>query len=113
MDAEHRLATYGSLAPGEVNHGQLDGLRGTWRKGTVRGRLLEAGWGAGIGFPGLVLDDEAFEVPVSVFESPDLPEHWKRLDEFEGESYQRVVAMVTVGGGVQVEAFVYALAKMT
>lgn len=112
MDAEHRLATYGSLAPGEVNHGQLDRLRGTWRKGTVRGRLLEAGWGAGIGFPGLVLDDEAFEVPVSVFESPDLPKHGKRLDEFEGDSYQRVVAKVTVGGQ-QVEAFVYALAKMT
>ncbi|WP_086996093.1 gamma-glutamylcyclotransferase family protein [Rhizobium sullae] len=112
MDAEHLVATYGSLAPGEVNHGQLDGLRGTWRKGTVRGRLLEAGWGAGIGFPGLVLDDEAFEVPVSVFESPDFPEHWKRLDEFGGDSYQRVIATVTVGGQ-HVKAFVYALAKMT
>ena len=111
MDAAHRLATYGSLAPGQTNHRQLDALRGTWRKGTVRGRLVDAGWGSSIGFPGLVLDDEDFEVPVAVLESFDLPRPWDRLDEFEGDGYRRVIAKVAVGGE-QIEAYIYALAVM-
>jgi gamma-glutamylcyclotransferase (GGCT)/AIG2-like uncharacterized protein YtfP len=110
MNTEHRLATYGSLAPGQVNHHQLDGLRGVWRGGTVRGRLIDSGWGSAIGFPGLLLDDEAFEVPVSLFESPDLPKHWERLDQFEGDGYQRVVAKITVDGEV-LQAFIYVAAR--
>lgn len=44
---DRRLASYGSLAPGRVNHRQLAGPNGSWRQGTVKGRLVEAGWGAG------------------------------------------------------------------
>ncbi|AJD45861.1 hypothetical protein RGR602_PC01837 (plasmid) [Rhizobium gallicum bv. gallicum R602sp] len=72
--AEHRLATYGSLAPGRVNHYQLAGLEGTWRKGTVRGTLVESGWEAALGFPGLLLDESGVAaVNVLLFESPDRP----------------------------------------
>ena len=59
----------------------------------------------------MVLDDEAFEIPVSLFESSELPEHWDRLDEFEGEGYQRVVAKITVDGEI-VEAFLYAAVNL-
>jgi gamma-glutamylcyclotransferase (GGCT)/AIG2-like uncharacterized protein YtfP len=43
------------------------------------------------------LDDAGDVVEVAVFESDDLPAHWARLDAFEGDEYERVVAAVTVG----------------
>jgi len=58
MGIDHRLATYGPLAPGRVNHHQLALLSGTWTTGTIRGRLIETGWGAALGYPALVLDED-------------------------------------------------------
>jgi gamma-glutamylcyclotransferase (GGCT)/AIG2-like uncharacterized protein YtfP len=107
--ADQWLATYGTLAPGKVNHHQLRGLAGRWTGGTVRGRLVEAGWGAALGFPGLVLDAAGQAVPVHLFHSPELPDHWPRLDAFEGEGYRRVVAQVATADG-PVEAWIYVLA---
>lgn len=91
-----RLAVYGTLAPGRSNHHQLAGLKGRWRNGTVRGRRFESGWGAASGYPGLVLDEHGGTVEVQLFESPDLPAHWQRLDAFEGPGYQRVTAAVAL-----------------
>ncbi|MGC4054535.1 MAG: gamma-glutamylcyclotransferase [Paludibaculum sp.] len=104
-----RLAVYGSLAPGEVNHHQLSALAGAWRRGTVRGYRRSAGWGSALGFPGLVLDPAGPEVGVQVFESAELPRHWTRLDEFEGEGYRRVVTEVKTAGG-ELAAWIYVLA---
>ncbi len=100
---------YGTLAPGEVNHGELAGLRGRWRRGTVRGKVLASGWGSGEGYPALILDADGAVVEVQVFESEDLPEHWMRLDEFEGSGYRRVVTEVEVDGGL-VSACIYVAA---
>lgn len=108
MSASTRLAVYGSLAPGEVNHDQLADLEGRWQRGTVRGRLTDAGWGAALGFPGLVLDPSGEKVDVQLFESPDLPDHWSRLDEFEGPGYQRVVATVSLADGER-DAYIYVI----
>lgn len=104
--ADTRLATYGTLSPGRINHHQLDGLRGTWRSGHVTGRLIEQGWGATMGFPALILDPAGGRVAVHLFESPDLPAHWRRLDEFEGDGYRRVIVPVETDGG-PVEAWLY------
>lgn len=101
LTAEMRLATYGTLAPGRVNHHQLAELSGTWRKGIVRGRLLEEGWGAAHGCPGIVLDPEGPEVEVHIFESSDLPAHWARLDAFEGPGYRRVEVAARTQDGAQ------------
>ena len=109
MGAETRLAVYGTLAPGRANHHQLGGLEGEWRPGRVRGRLYAEGWGAALGYPGLVLDPEGAEVEVQLFESADLPAHWARLDAFEGEGYRRVAIRVQTPEG-ELEAFIYALA---
>ena len=103
---EHRLAVYGSLAPGRSNHGQLAGLAGDWSPGAVRGELHQAGWGADQGFPGLVLDPEGVEIAVQVFSSQDLPAHWARLDAFEGDDYRRV-AVTVAGPDGAVEAYIY------
>ncbi len=104
--ANTRLAIYGSLAPGQANHDQLAGLKGDWRQGTVRGRLVESGWGATIGYPGLVLDPSAEIIDVHIFESSDLPDHWSRLDAFEGTGYRRVVTQVSTIDG-DLDASIY------
>ena len=79
-----RLAVYGSLRPGESNQHVLTRLRGVWVTGLVRGMLRHGGWGAGEGYPGLVLSDNAPSVPVEIFCSPNLPAFWTELDAFEG-----------------------------
>ena len=106
--ALHRLATYGTLAPGRPNHHQLDGLEGTWVRGHVHGTLVEAGWGADLGYPALTLDPAGPAVEVHVFDSLDLPSHWSRLDAFEGPGYQRVVTTVRTPEG-DVAASIYVL----
>ena len=106
MTTDHRLATYGTLAPGRVNASQLAGLTGIWTTGTIRGRLVEAGWGAALGYPALVLDESGAAVLVHVFTSPDLPAHWARLDAFEGAEYRRGDVMVETADGV-VSAWIY------
>lgn len=105
-----RLAIYGTLAPGRVNHHQISALTGKWRRGTVRGKLFSSGWGAALGFPGLILDPLGPAVDVDLFESEDLPKHWARLDEFEGSVYQRVVTTVNTEEGEQT-AWIYVLAE--
>ena len=104
-----RLASYGTLAPGRANHHQLAGLVGHWRQGTVRGWLDADGWAAPIGYLGLVLDPDGQVVQVQVFESADLPRHWTRLDEFEGDDYRRVVTQVSTPEG-DIDAWIYVLA---
>lgn len=104
-----RLATYGTLAPGRPNHGQLSHLPGRWLIGHVRGSLIKAGWGATLGYPGLILDPDGPLVEVNVFESPALPRHWPRLDAFEGPGYRRVAVAVSTAEGV-LPASIYVLA---
>jgi gamma-glutamylcyclotransferase (GGCT)/AIG2-like uncharacterized protein YtfP len=94
-----RLAIYGTLAPGRVNHHQISGLAGSWKRGTLKGKLYSSGWGAALGFPGLILDPLGPSVDVDLFESAELPEHWARLDEFEGSGYRRVVITVNTEEG--------------
>jgi gamma-glutamylcyclotransferase (GGCT)/AIG2-like uncharacterized protein YtfP len=106
----NRLATYGTLAPGRPNHHHLDGLEGRWFAGHVNGMLVQAGWGAGLGYPALVLDPDGPDIGVDVFESVDLPAHWERLDAFEGPGYRRVVTAVRTSVG-DVDASIYVLVE--
>jgi gamma-glutamylcyclotransferase (GGCT)/AIG2-like uncharacterized protein YtfP len=94
-----RLAVYGTLAPGRSNHHQLSGLSGRWIEGTVHGRLLQQAWRATPGYPVIVLDPDGPAVGVQLFESSNLPDHWSRLDEFEGSGYQRAVTTVSTTEG--------------
>jgi gamma-glutamylcyclotransferase (GGCT)/AIG2-like uncharacterized protein YtfP len=107
-EALYRLVAYGTLAPGRPNHHQLDGLDGRWLRGQVYGRLVDAGWGAGLGYPALILDPEGPAISVLVFESMDLPDHWSRLDDFEGSGYERVATRVSTPTG-DVMASIYVL----
>ena len=109
-EANTALAVYGTLAPGKENHGQIAMIAGQWRLGTVRGRLAPKGWGAALGYPGLVLDPAGPTVEVQVFESRDLPAHWERLDEFEGPGYRRVPVTVDLAPAPRI-ASIYVLAE--
>lgn len=97
-----RLAAYGSLRPGEENHHRVSTLVGRWIEGTVEGTRHERGWGAARGYPGLVWRPGDPGVEVSVFESRALPEHWDRLDAFEGPGYVRILAPVESASGLRV-----------
>ena len=104
-----RLVVYGSLAPGEANHHHLADLRGSWERGSVRGRKHDRGWGARTGYPGLELTSAGDEVPVLLFVSDDLPGAWERLDAFEGSDYRRVLAPVRRDATLVAVANVYEL----
>ena len=104
-----RLFVYGTLAPGQTNHKVLEDIPGTWETATLRGKLLNEGWGSKMGCPGIVPDEDGDEVDGHLLSSDHLAEYWAMLDEFEGSGYRREKVSVKIESGEWVEAFVYAL----
>ena len=108
-----RLAVYGSLAPGEVNHHVVAVLCGQWVDGVVTGTLRQLGWGDHIGFPAITWHPDGQKVAVRLFNSLDLPAHWERIDTFEGEDYQRILVPVRLVTGETTVANIYEAKGMT
>lgn len=114
--AQSRLAVYGSLAPGAPNHHVLGSIKDqSWQAAALRARIIpNAAYGE---FPGAVIDPDAPPVPVHLLSSPDLPNHWPRLDDFEGPAYRRTVVPVTlnsdlpVGSPIIITASIYLLVR--
>ncbi len=102
-----RLAVYGSLAPGEVNHHVVAHIAGHWVDGFVTGTLRQLGWGHHIGFPAIAWHPDGKRVNVRLFTSLQLPQHWDRIDEFEGEDYQRILVPVRLVTGAITVANIY------
>lgn len=90
-----RLAVYGTLAPGEVNHAIVADLAGEWGDGAVRGELT-----TGDGFRRFRWSQSGSEVAVRVLTSIALPEHYPRIDRFEGRSYARSLLPVVMDGSL-------------
>lgn len=108
-DCARRLAVYGTLAPGRENAHQLASLAGTWLPDcALSGERVAAGWGADLGFPALRWAPGDPSVASWLFESPDLPQHWPRLDQFEGAEYLRLLVPVHAGARIVAIANVYA-----
>ena len=105
------LFVYGTLQPGKKNAHVLEAIGGDFVEATVRGRLTHQGWGAHLGFPALILDDDGEEVGGFLFRSTALEAAWLELDQFEGTGYQRVIANVSIVTGESVQAFVYELRR--
>ncbi len=106
-----KLAMYGTLVPGGVNHHVIADLVGTWEDGVVRGELHHVGWGAAYGYPAMHwLPQSETHIPVKLFTSPDLPAHWQRLDRFEGDGYRRILVPVEHEGAVIAVANIYEVA---
>ena len=104
-----KLFVYGTLAPGRPNQHILKDVNGSWETASIRGMLHNEGWGAEMGYPGIVLDESAGEIEGFVFTSENLSKHWARLDEFEGDAYLRVQAKVKLENGDLVDANIYTL----
>lgn len=104
-----RLFVYGTLGPGRPNEHVMLNIGGTWQPASLKGRLTQAGWGAEMGFPGLVIADDGDVIEGFVFSSENFPAHWVDLDAFEGAEYQRVLTPVTLADGAVIDAYVYAL----
>ncbi|EDV0840352.1 MULTISPECIES: gamma-glutamylcyclotransferase family protein [Enterobacteriaceae] len=103
------LFVYGTLGPGRPNAHILENIGGIWQEGHVGGSLLEKGWGAEMGYPGIVLDDSGNRVQGFLFTSESLPNHWDILDDFEGSEYERVPVKVTTFTGQTVQSCIYML----
>ncbi|MEM7323770.1 MAG: gamma-glutamylcyclotransferase family protein [Actinomycetota bacterium] len=91
---DRALAVYGTLAPGEENHHAMLGIEGDWVDGFIFGYKFEVTWGGADGYPGIVLDRSGNRVPVKVMVSDNLDAHWRRLDDFEGPGFHRIVVDV-------------------
>lgn len=85
------LASYGSLAPGGKNHGELARCPGTWWQGTVTGHRAERQW------PVFTFAERGPRVPVWLLHSHELPTQWQALDAFEGSDYRRILVPVWHG----------------
>lgn len=104
-----RLFVYGTLAPGRPNENVLNEIGGSWESGTVTGILREEGWGAAMGCPGIVLKEYGDEIQGFLFSSEKLAGHWARLDEFEGNAYERVLTAVKLKDNRTMDAYIYEL----
>ena len=103
------LFVYGTLGPGQPNEHILTAIGGVWEEATVKGHLKEQGWGAEMGYPGLVLDNAGDTIKGFIFCSDNLDDHWHELDEFEGEEYKRIAAKVQRNNKRTTEAQIYVL----
>ncbi len=106
----NKLFVYGSLQPQGPNAHVLAPVKGSWQPGFVEGDLVQIGWGASLGYPGLRLRAGGPQVPGSLLTSDLLTDHLTLLDEFEGAEYERVVAPISLRDGRIENAFVYVLA---
>ena len=104
-----RLFVYGTLGPGRPNEHVLSAIGGTFQEASVKGFLKPQGWGADMGYPGIVLNDRGDEINGYIFCSEMLGQHWDELDAFEGEEYQRILTTVKAKDNMAVEAYIYIL----
>ncbi|MCL9667642.1 gamma-glutamylcyclotransferase [Rosenbergiella epipactidis] len=103
------LFVYGTLGPDRPNAHIMENIGGTWIKGSVEGTLEQKGWGAEMGYPGIILDKSGNRVHGFLFSSANLASNWKILDDFEGDEYERVPVEVTTELGDQVVSSIYML----
>lgn len=104
-----QLFIYGTLAPGQPNAHILADVKGIWIPATIRGHLYENGWGAALGYPAVIPDEQGDLVNGFLFRSEELVQHWQRLDDFEGNGYRRIIVNAEDEQGQKSLAYVYAL----
>lgn len=109
FSTSRHLIVYGSLAPEGPNHGLVSNLSGEWKEGWVTGELLERGWSAAMSYPALRWCPEGRDIDARLLVSDDLPEYWRRLDEFEGLEYSRILAPFWTSDGQVWVGNVYAM----
>lgn len=89
-----QLAVYGTLAPGQSNFHVVRSLGGSWEEAEVRGSRFTLEMGHDIGYPGFHWNPAQPYLSLHLLVSGELPEHWRRLDQFEGPDYCRILVPV-------------------
>jgi gamma-glutamylcyclotransferase (GGCT)/AIG2-like uncharacterized protein YtfP len=92
-----KLLVYGTLAPGEVNHSVIADVPGKWQDCRLQGEI-----GTSSDLPILSLHTSGKEMCAKFFMSDKLPDHWQRLDQFEGSSYWRSLVPVQTENGMAI-----------
>ena len=103
------LFVYGTLMPNCPNSYVLENIVGKFVPATVKGKLIDAGWSASMGYPGIRLDLQEDTTHGFLFYSDNLINHWDFLDEFEGEEFERTPVMVERYDELEVDTYIYTL----
>lgn len=89
----------------------LEEIGGKFIPATVKGKLIDAGWSASMGYPGIRLDAGEDTIHGFLFYSANLINHWEYLDEFEGAEFERTPVLVERYDELEVDTFIYALKR--
>eukprot|EP01029_Cantina_marsupialis_P027266 TRINITY_DN75741_c0_g1_i2.p1 TRINITY_DN75741_c0_g1~~TRINITY_DN75741_c0_g1_i2.p1 ORF type:complete len:118 (-),score=26.96 TRINITY_DN75741_c0_g1_i2:63-416(-) len=103
------LFVYGTLMPNCPNGHVLEEIIGKFVPATVKGKLIDAGWSASMGYPGIKLDEDGDTVHGYLFYSSNLINHWDYLDEFEGGEFVRTPVTVERYDELDVDTYIYTL----
>ncbi len=88
----------------------LEDIVGKFVPATVKGKLIDAGWSAGMGYPGIRLEMGNDTIHGFLFYSDNLINHWEKLDIFEGEEFIRMPVVATRDDNeMEIETFIYTL----
>lgn len=91
------LIIYGTLAPNRSNHAEVQNIKGEWKKGIVKGKLLNVSDGY-VAFKHTQTGEQE-SIEAFVLFSEELNDNWSRLDEFEGDDYRRILAKYELNNG--------------
>lgn len=103
------LFVYGTLMPNCPNGHVLENVVGKFVPATIKGRLVDAGWSASMGYPGIKFDRTRDTIHGFLFYSSNLINHWDNLDEFEGAEFERVPVIVERYDELEVDTYIYTL----
>lgn len=108
---EKMLIIYGSLAPNAPNHHIVEYIKGIWQQGIVKGKLMQYGWGADLGYYAFkhAPITEQTEIKAHILISNELTANWDYLDNFEGSGYKRILAKFELENGNIGIGFIYAI----
>ena len=94
MKIINNLFVYGTLQKGKQHESILKNLRGRWKKGYVNGKLFNIGSGANYGYPAIKLNKKGSKIYGMIFQSKDIKKNLKKIDQFEGNDYKRVISKI-------------------
>ena len=73
----------------------------------MNGKLYNISSGPDYGYPGLKLDPKGLKIYGMIFQSKDLENYIKKIDEFEGKKYKRVISRVFLENGSIIDSYLY------
>jgi len=106
----NNLFVYGTLQKGRQHESLLKKINGNWKKGYVKGKLFNINSGENYGYPAVKLNKKGSKIFGMIFQSKDLKKNLKKIDQFEGSDYKRVISKVNnVNDGRKTESYIYVI----